>query len=282
MNIGELTESGAKRLARARVDSPRLSAALIMGHVLGLDRLGCLLRSNEDAPPEAETAFNHLVARRERGEPLAYVLGKREFYGRNFIVGPGVLVPRPESELLIEMALSLSLRRSFAFADMGTGSACLGLTLALERPDSTGILLDISAQGLEYAARNVRMHASGQMISLVRADMARTPVADATLDLVLANPPYVGLAEKSEVMPCVLGFEPHLALFSGEDGLGHIRALAAESRRILKPGGWLILEHGWQQGPAVRDILICSGFRDPESRQDLAGLNRAMMAQKSQ
>lgn len=281
MKIGELANAGARRLERAGVDSPRLCACLIMGHVLGLDRLACILRAREESGQQNEKIFNQLVARRESGEPLAYVLGRREFYGRDFIVGPGVLVPRPESELLIELALSLPLAETFVFADMGAGSGCLGVTLALERPAARGLLLDKSPECHEYAAKNANLHGLGHRLAFINADMGKSPFRGASLDLVLANPPYVGTAEKEEVMSCVLDFEPHQALFSGADGLSHIRALAREGQRILKPGGWIILEHGWQQASSVREILLANDFVSPDSRQDLAGLDRACMARKN-
>lgn len=264
------------------MESPHLCCRMIMCHVLGLGRSALIAHADERLAPDRLALFLALAKRRERGEPMAYILGHKEFYGRDFLVSPGVLVPRPETELLVELAAEFGPNGRVVFADMGTGSGCVGISLACEHENFAGFLADTSLTCLNVARANInKLAPAGCCLTPIAADMTEMPFADACLDIVVSNPPYIGHAEAAEVMPDVLAYEPGDALFSGQDGLWHIRALAGQARRVLKPGGLLAMEHGWRQGGAVRAILRGEGYGCIETRTDLAGRERATCARKN-
>lgn len=282
MRLRDYEHNAARRLTEAGVDSPRLCAQLLAGHVLGMDRLRCLLEAERQLAPAEIRKLEILTARRATGEPLAHILGAREFFGRAFLVTPHTLIPRPETELLVEAALELLPASSpLLFADLGAGSGCIGVTLCLERPQWRGLLLELSAPALAVARENaVRLGAAAQLGAL-RADMRAAPLRAASCGLVVSNPPYIAEAERGEVMDEVLRFEPHAALFSPQAGLAHLRAVVGQAARVLRPGGLLLLEHGARQGAAVREILTAARVFDCiEVRRDLAGLERCALARK--
>ncbi|WP_297829027.1 peptide chain release factor N(5)-glutamine methyltransferase [uncultured Desulfovibrio sp.] len=282
MRLKDYERDAARRLTEAGVDSPRLCAQLLAGHVLGMDRLHCVLAAERKLTPAELHDLEILTARRATGEPLAHILGAREFFGRSFLVTLHTLIPRPETELLVETALELlPARHPLLFADLGSGSGCIGVTLCLERPQWRGLLLELSAPALDVACENaVRLGAAARLKAL-RADMRAVPLRAAACDLVVSNPPYIAEAERGEVMDEVLRFEPHSALFSPQNGLAHLRAAVSQAARILRSGGLLLLEHGARQGPAVREFLSsASAFTGIAARRDLAGLDRCTLARK--
>lgn len=265
--VGQTLAACAPRLAGGR-----LEAELLIGHVLGLDRLG-LLRER-DRPLDAATAAAclALVARREAGEPVAYLTGRREFWSLALEVDPRVLVPRPETEVLVETALALAAQApDGVIVDVGTGSGAIALALAHELPARRIIAVDDSADALAVAAANFACHAAGR-IELRQGDLLQE-FAAASLALVVSNPPYVedGYPGLSTVALC---HEPRHALAAGPDGLDVIRRLVPQARDALREGGWLALEHGATQGPAVRALLAADGFRDLVTQRDLAGHER--------
>jgi len=259
-------------LARAaEVLKSRREAELIAELVLRQSR--AWLIAHDDAPVEDRDIerFEALVHERAEGVPIAYLAGSREFYGREFRVNPTVLIPRPETEHLVEWALELALPNTARVADIGTGSGCIILTLAAERPEWHCAATDISAGALAVAAQN-RAGLALEGVELLQGNLL-SPLAGRELDCIVSNPPYVAAGDP-HLKRGDLRFEPEIALSDGDDGLGLIRALIEESLALLVPGGWLLLEHGYDQAAAVRDIFRASGYAQVESKTDLAGIER--------
>lgn len=282
MRLREYERNATARLTKAGVDSPRLCAQLLAGHVLGLDRLQCILEAERELSPDAVSRLDALMARRAAGEPLARILGRKEFFSRDFLVTPATLIPRPETELLIETALELlPAEAPLCFADLGAGSGCIGVTLALERPAWRGLLIEINAETLAAARANARRLGAARRLACLRADLRHAPLAACSCDLLASNPPYIAEGERALVMDEVVRFEPHAALFSPNHGLAHLRAAVAQAARALKTGGLLLLEHGAGQGAAVRGLLgAAKVFEHTATRRDLAGLERCTLAWK--
>ncbi|MDY6234792.1 MAG: peptide chain release factor N(5)-glutamine methyltransferase, partial [Desulfovibrio sp.] len=230
---------------------------------------------------DAAAAIRALTTRRCAGEPLAHITGRREFFGRDFEVSPQTLIPRPETELLLEIVLrECEGHGEVRFADLGTGTGCIGITLALELPHSRGLLLEYSAGALPVAARNISSLQAADRLALVRGDMFTPPLLPQGLDVLVSNPPYIAAAEEDEVMAEVLHHEPHSALFSEQDGLRHLHAVIRSGQQALKPGGLIAMEHGYRQGEAVRRLLMEAGYGAPRTEQDLAGLDRCTWARR--
>lgn len=249
----------------------RADADILLAHVLGCSRTQLLLKPAPTA--EQRKRYEALLERRAAGEPVAYLTGEKEFWSLPLKVSADVLVPRPDTELLVEWALTLAAR---SILDIGTGSGAIALALAKELPASKIAAIDISAAALRVAQENARVLNLGSVEFLQGSYL--DPVAQRRFDLIVSNPPYV--AENDPHLPA-LRHEPLQALVSGPDGLDAIRAIAQQAPAHLEPGGWLLLEHGAEQGAAVRDILRAAGFSQVETRRDLAGLERATGGQKS-
>ncbi len=254
-------------------DSPRLDAELLLAHLLTTDRARLLVLSEDALPPAVATAFETLVARREAGEPVAYLLGRREFWTLTLQVNPAVLVPRPDTELLVQIGLdALAGTPAPRILDLGTGSGAIGLALAAERPDAAVELTDLSAQALAIAEAN--RAALGLMNARTLQGDWFGPVGDARYHLIVSNPPYLAVDDPHLATP-ELGHEPPGALVSGPTGLEALAAIARRAPAHLLPGGVLALEHGAAQGEAVRELLRAAGLRAVRTRRDLAGLERA-------
>lgn len=279
--IAAMLRQATRQLDDAGVDAPRRSAELLAAHCFDRDRVWLIAHADDAVPPAREAAFHALTARRAQGEPVAYLLGGKEFYGRAFHVTPATLIPRPETELLVERALEALPSSALRFADMGTGSGCIALTLAAERPLWRGLMLDISPQALDVACHNARRLHVAERVPAICGDMTSPPVADSSLDCCISNPPYIAEAERPGISREVLDFEPAGALFSPAEGLGHLAALAGQAARMLRPGGLLLMEHGAGQGAAVHAMLMASPFwRDIKIHKDFAGLDRFCEAWK--
>lgn len=257
------------------VDSPKLSAQLLLAQALGLDRLGLILAMDRPLTPDELDAVRPLVARRGRGEPVALILGTREFYGLDFAVTTDTLIPRPETEGLIDRAKELFPDSPpEAFADLGTGSGCLAVTLAVTFPQALGLALDLSPAALAVARQNAARHGVENRVSFFEGDFSRLPAREGGYALIVSNPPYVSVAEYRECSREVRDFEPQSALVPGETGLEAIPVVAATAFRALASGGWLLVEIGWRQGPDAAAILTAHGFTDVAVRRDLAGHDR--------
>ena len=253
--------------------SARLDAELLLAHALGIDRARLRVLAEDALAPAAAARFDALCAQRAAGAPVAYLVGKRDFWSLTLAVDPAVLVPRPETELLVELALShLAGRPAPAVLDLGTGSGAIGLAIASERPDAQVDLVDLSPAALRVAERN--RATLGLANARCLAGSWFEPIGDRRYDLIVANPPYLGDGDPHLAAPD-LRHEPRLALVSGPDGLEMLSAIAAQAPDHLVPGGRLALEHGAQQGAAVRALLAGAGFAAIATQRDLAGLERA-------
>lgn len=261
---------GGALAGAAQVLGTRLDAELLLAHVLDLSRAGVMARDDRELTPEEQGDFEQLLARRAAGEPLAYLTGVKEFWSLELEVTPDVLVPRPETELLVEWALMLMPQRGEGLhvLDLGTGSGAIALALARECPRALVTASDVSAPALAVAQRNLRRANVGN----VNLRHARYFEAFAQFNLVVSNPPYVA---EGDPHLADLKFEPRLALTSGRDGLDALRAIAGGARAHLRAGGWLLVEHGADQGAAVRALFAAAGFEAIETRRDLAGHERA-------
>ncbi|MHC1751753.1 peptide chain release factor N(5)-glutamine methyltransferase [Humidesulfovibrio sp.] len=273
-----------RTLATTGVDSPRLSAELLAAKAFGLSRLGLIMQAKESPDEAALVEFNALVARRAQGEPAAYILGDKEFFGLNFRVTPDVLIPRPETELVVEAAQRFfQPEAAFRFADFGTGSGALAVALTHEFTAAQGLAIDISPPALSIARQNAQLNGVADRLSFLHADFTRLALAPACLDLAVSNPPYVTEAEYAELSPEVRSFEPRSALVSPEAGLWHLRLLLPVATRALRAGGLFLCELGSGQGPAALALVAeQSGFLVNSSiLKDYAGLDRILMAVRS-
>jgi len=247
----------------------RLEARILASHVLMVETVWLLAHDTDTLGTAQAAALEAIVCRRLTGEPVAYILGAREFYGRWFRVGPATLIPRPETEHLIDAALARAPVNARVL-DIGAGSGCIAISLKLERPDLRLTSVDISPAALAVARDNgARLCAE---VEWLESDLFDT-LAGRTFGLIVANPPYVAEADPH----LTLGdcrFEPYAALASGPDGLDAIRAIIRQAPAYLLAGGWLLLEHGWEQGTAVARLLAEAGFGDLFMDRDLAGQAR--------
>lgn len=260
--------------------TPRLDAEVLVMHVTGLTRAQLITRAAEPLTPDPQSRLEALLARRARGEPIAYLTGAREFWSMELRVTPAVLIPRPETELLVEQALALIPKEAaWTLADLGTGSGAVALALARERPRCRVIATDASEAALAVARANA------QRLGLRNIEFRHgewlAPLAGLTLDLVVSNPPYVADGDP-HLDQGDLRFEPRAALVAGRDGLDALRTIAADARERLKPGGWLLLEHGQEQRLAVRGILQANHYCDLRCHTDLAGLDRVSVGRVSE
>jgi len=252
-------------------DSPALDAAILVAAALGVARPA--LESDPDralTPAEAER-LESLAARRAAGEPIAYLTGRREFWSLDLEVTPDVLVPRPETELLVEWCLeAIAERARPAVLDLGTGSGAIALAIALERPDAQVTAVDASSAALAVAARNAARHRIAN-VGFLAGDWFG-PLGSERFDAIVSNPPYVAPGDPALA---ALAHEPQAALVAGRDGLADLAAICAGAAPRLLPGGGLFVEHGERQGAAVRDLMARSGLEGAATRRDLAGRERA-------
>lgn len=260
-----MTAGGALASAAA-VLGVRLDAELLLAHVLDAPRATVIARDDRVLTPEEQGDFERLLARRVAGEPLAYLTGTREFWSLELEVTKDVLVPRPETELLVEWGAALG---GAAILDLGTGSGAIALALARERPQARVAAVERSAAALAVARRNAAAH--GLAVEFLEGRWFE-PLAGRRFDLIVSNPPYVA---EDDPHLADLRFEPRLALTAGADGLEALREIVAGARAHLNAGGWLLVEHGAAQGAAVRELFARAGFAGVETRRDLAGHERA-------
>ncbi|TDI13644.1 MAG: peptide chain release factor N(5)-glutamine methyltransferase [Acidobacteria bacterium] len=273
---GDLLDEAARRLRRAGVEGPRLQAELLLGHVLGCDRLRLLTTDRQPVQAQAAANVESLVRRRVEGEPLQYLTGVQEFRSREFHVDPRVLIPRPETEDAVEACRELALGPSARIADVGTGSGCIAISLALETTGAQIVGLDLSAEALQVAEANARRLAPDAGIEWLQGDLLQ-PLDSARppLDLIVSNPPYVTASEHRGLAPEVRDHEPREALVSGATGLEVIHRLVDAAPRYLVPGGALVLEIGLGQWSAVRQMIRSSlSYTEPAARPDFQGIPR--------
>lgn len=279
--VADILNQSEARLAG--VDSPRLSAEVLVAHALGCSRLSLVVDRSRELTSQELEVIESLVGRREQGEPVAYILGEKEFYGLDFSVTPDVLIPRPETEHIVEEVERLYPRdKALCFADLGTGSGILAITLAVLFPNAHGVAVDISSAALAVARENAKRHGVADRVEFRQGDFTTELFSAESLDLVVTNPPYVTEDEFEAASHEVTRFEPTGALVSGPDGLDHIRAMMTAIERCLKHDGLMLLEMGCGQGDGVVKIIKeqCSALGPVKVLKDLASHDRVVFARK--
>ncbi len=257
---------------------PPLEARMLLERVLGTTRAWLIAHADETAGAAAEQAFAALAGRRREGEPIAYILGGRGIYNHDFRVTRAVLIPRPETELLVELALArISEHAAVRVLDLGTGSGAIAVALAKERPQARLTAVDVDYAALAVARANASRH--GVSVRFYCGDWFGA-LAGETFDLIVANPPYVAAGDPHLAMGDVR-FEPQRALLGGADGLECIRAIVAKAGTHLRPGAWLLFEHGYDQADACRALLDAKGHREVQSWPDPAGIPRVSGGRKA-
>jgi release factor glutamine methyltransferase len=275
----ELLDRARERLRAAGVEQPGREAALLLHTLLGMSEAALLAHDREPVDAGIAARFAERVERRLSGMPAAYLIGEREFFGRAFAVDERVLIPRPESEQLVEIALQLPLPERARVLDLGCGSGCLAVTLALERPRWRLVASDLSPAALAVARRNVRRHGVASRVALAAADLA-APLRLEAFDLVVSNPPYVADEDRLGAAAAVARHEPHGALFAAEGGLATYRRLLGELA-ALRAGAWLACEHGAGQRRSIAALAErAGGWRLHAAHDDLAGHERDLVWQR--
>lgn len=267
----------ALRAAATRLPGPdaRHEAEHLLLQVLGRDRAWLFAHGDDSLTEPQAAAFEALLNRRAAGEPLAYLLGRRGFWTLDLQVSPATLIPRPETERLVELALErLPDDRTLRVADLGTGSGAIALALASERPQAQVVATDVSEDALRVAQANARANRIANVA--FRCGSWLAPLADERFDLIASNPPYIAEGDP-HLGRGDLRFEPPTALSSGADGLDAIREIVATAPAHLLPGGWLLLEHGWDQGAAIRALLLAAGFVEVATWTDLEQRDRVTL-----
>jgi release factor glutamine methyltransferase len=280
MLVDEALVQAAIRLRSEGVESPRLDAELLLAHILDVNRAAILAWPERQLTPKQLTRYRDLVGRRAAREPLAYIVGHREFFGLDFAVDPRVLIPRPETELLVEQALRLArqLMPPPQIADVGAGSGGIAVALARHLPEASVYALDDSPGALAVAAANAHRHGVADRVRCLQGDLL-DPLPG-PVDLITANLPYVTTGEWESLSPEIRDYEPRDALDGGPDGLAHIRRLLMRANSYLRPGGAILLEIGASQGGAV-STLARQHFPKAgvQLHQDYAGLDRLLVVQ---
>ena len=278
MNLQTALLQGQQLLDDARVSAPRLTAEVLLAHAIGCERAWLYAHSDEELREVWWIHYGRYLHERMQGKPTQYITGRQEFYGHEFRVTPDVLIPRPETEHVVEAALKRveapQGHDKLSIIDIGTGSGAIAVTLALETGASV-IATDISTAALRVASENAhRLKAPAHFVACDLADA----IGGERFDLVVSNPPYVPESDSSTIQREVRDHEPAVALYGGADGLAVYRRLIPEAARLLKPGGWLVMEIGYRSGEGVAAML--GTWREVETIADLAGLPRVMVARR--
>ncbi len=272
VNVAELLREAAGRLSGA---DARHEAEQLLLHVLGVERAWLFAHATDAVDEDARQRFEWLLERRAEGHPLAYLIGRRGFWTLDLQVNTATLIPRPETELLVEQALArLPDDDMVRVADLGTGSGAVALSIASERPLATVMATDLIGPTLAVAVKNAQAH--GLENVWFRRGHWYTALGADRFDMIVSNPPYIAAADP-HLQQGDLRFEPSPALASGADGLDAIREIVAGAHAHLVPGGWLLLEHGWDQGEAIRALLEQAGFADAQTVQDLEQRDRVTL-----
>jgi release factor glutamine methyltransferase len=263
------------REARERIDE--VDARVLLAHALERSSAWLFAHGDDIIDPDALDRFETLLARRAQGEPVAYLTGRRAFWSFELMVSADTLIPRPETELLVELALErLPVGLQLRVADLGTGSGAIALALAHERPRAQVVAVDVNSGALDIARANAR-ELDLRNIEFRKGDWLQ-PLAGERFDLIVGNPPYIADADPHLD---ALRYEPGSALSSGADGLDAIRIIASNAPAHLRSGGWLLLEHGWDQGDAVRALLQAAGLDSAETRRDLEHRDRVTLGRRT-
>jgi release factor glutamine methyltransferase len=281
VQLSDVFASAVARLTAARVPSPRMNAELLLRFTLDVDRAYLYAHSERELTADEQARYDEALAQRARGVPAQYITGHQEFWGMDLIVNPAVLIPRPETEHVIETVLHL-INRGRApspgtrIVDVGTGSGCVALALAKELPEAEIHGTDISLAALEVARANAARHQLENKIQFHETDLLEG-LEPASFDFVVSNPPYVGESEQDQVQLEVRKFEPRNAVFAGPTGLEVIERLIPQAQSVLRPGGWLIMEMSGTIAEGVKNLL--ASWRNVQITKDLQGIPRVASAQ---
>jgi release factor glutamine methyltransferase len=283
VSVAQARRALAEHFRAAGIESPELDARVLIGHVLGFDHAALAAAATQQVSNLTASDIERFAARRLSGEPVARIVGRKEFWSLPLAVTPAVLVPRPETETVVELALALLDRdgeraRALRIADLGTGSGAILLALLSELPNAQGIGTDIDANALGVARANARHIGLAGRAEFVLSDYATA--LEGPFDLVVSNPPYVASADIATLAPEVRDHDPRHALDGGADGLAAYRAIAAGAPRLLKPAGHLVVEIGAGQEREVGELFAAAGLAIAGTRHDLAGMARAIAAGK--
>jgi release factor glutamine methyltransferase len=267
----------AMQLRDAGIEAPELDARILIGHALGLDHTTLAASANRPLTDREAEQIDQLAARRIAHEPVARIVGEKEFWGLPFVVSPAVLVPRPETETVVELALLLVDRaQPLRIADLGTGSGAILLALLSEMPKAHGTGIDISTDALDVAQRNAQRLGLSGRANFIACDFGEA--LDGAFDLVVSNPPYIASADIAALSPDVREYDPRQALDGGADGLAAYRTIAAVAPRLLVQGGHLVVEIGAGQDASVTELFAARGLAITRARHDLSGIARALAA----
>ena len=281
MQLKRALSSAIERLETADVGSPRMNAEVLLMFVLGVNRACLYAHPERELTPEEEARYDEVLVQRATGMPSQYITGHQEFWGLDFVVSPAVLIPRPETEHLVETVLELA--RGVAhpkLVDVGTGSGCIALALVNELKDAEVYAVDISADALEIAGANaVRLRLDGR-VRFMQSNVLEALAGVHDFDFVVSNPPYVGFGEADKVQKSVRDFEPRVAVFAGEQGLDVIGQLIEQGHSALKSGGGLAMEIGYSMRDAVLNLLSPTMWEDVRVVPDLQGIPRVVAASK--
>lgn len=279
--IAQAQAAGADLLRSAGVSEPRLDAGSLLAHALEQDRTYVIIHRDDTLSREQLERFQILLGRRATGEPLQYLTGHQEFYKLNFEVTPDVLIPRPETELIVEAALERVNRKTpISLLDVGTGSGCIVISLLNELPNAQAVATDISSNALQVAERNAQHHGVRDRLALVQADSLTGFGQSNAFSLIVSNPPYIPAADIETLQREVREHEPLAALVSGADGLDHVRALLREAAPLLRANGHFVFEIGIGQSEAVEQLIDRATWRLLEVKLDLQAIPRTVVLQR--
>jgi release factor glutamine methyltransferase len=281
ISIVQALAAGAESLRSAGVADPRLEAGSLLAHAVNRDRTYLITHGNDMVSSEQVDRFRTLVARRAGREPLQYIIGYQEFFNLRFEVTPDVLIPRPETEIIIEAALELADRdRALLILDVGTGSGCIVISLLNELKNARALATDISPNALEVARRNAQRHDVSDRLTFVQADSLLKLNQRDAFSLIVSNPPYIPAGDIATLQREVFEYEPLTALVSGADGLDHIRALLRETPQLLHHNGYFIFEIGFGQNDAIEQLVDGETWRLVEVKKDLQGIPRTVVLKR--
>jgi release factor glutamine methyltransferase len=285
MQLKEAVESAYQLFLENDVPSPRLNAELLLLFVLSRERAYLYAHPERELTPDEQSNFDEVIRERARGCPTQYITGHQEFWGLDLLVSPAVLIPRPETEHVVETVLELVKEYPFdgpgrlKLVDVGTGSGCIALAMASELPHAEIHACDISEEALEIARVNAARLALGGRVLFRKSDLLSV-YAGEHFDFVISNPPYVGECDADKVQKQVREFEPKVAVFSGREGMEIYRRLVPQAHKHLRPGGWLVAEIGYSEEDNVRNLL--AGWAEIKVTPDLQGIPRVVAARKTQ
>ena len=279
MTIEEALKFGSERLADQVIPSPERESLLLLCHVLNCDAAFIYAHPDHRLNAMESVLYKAVIERRASHEPYQYIVGKQEFFGLQFEVTPDVLIPRPETEVLVEAAiLEYKDREACRFCEIGVGSGCISISLLANLPRSAAVAVDVSNAAIEIAERNAKRHGVGERLEFINSNVFEH-VDETSFDLIVSNPPYIPELDLGSLQSEVRHFEPRLALSGGEDGLDIVRILIAESPKYLRSNGFLFVEIGWDQSERVRFLFNPALWQSVEFLPDLQGIPRIVKAQ---